>query len=334
MVESLFDLEAVLPAPRKPSRDPLDDLHGSALRAKFTDTATAAATAVGKPHDDVVRRLLRNLRLKTLREADAHDLREGVREFQSWTANPNGYRTKAQPVRVGRPSGSGQLPYPRTTKLALSDTLCGLCGDVVRAGALIGRMKPPSKRIHTAMGWLCRHCLYARREVPRRRDVLVRMFHHLLAFTGVEFNDHEAQVLLDWLTADPTIAASSAWRDDPLETTLARLETSITEEKAATWLSEQTALTIVEALHSAPGTDADAALLRAISQHRVEWETNPQDIDHSRYGTGVPYRVEVLARTAHPTLLSRAGGPFDLHHAPPPETEEATDETGEAESAE
>lgn len=225
--------------------------------------------------------------------------------------------------------GTGQLPLPRTTKRAAAGIACGLCADGVDSGSIIGRVKPPRDRVYVQMGWLCHHCLYTRRAAPRRRDVLVRVFHHLFAATGIGINDHEIQVLLDWIMSDPAVTRSEAWQRDPLDTTVIRMRTAIKEGKPTTWLSANTGLTMVAALLEAPGTETDARLLRAILQHSEEWRTNPQRVDHRRYGSGIRFRRVVLAGTAHPTDLSDRGGPFDLHHAPPP----VTDEEEEAEAA-
>lgn len=323
---SLFEVEAVMPPPCRPYH-PADDLDGVDLREEFTLQTKAAAAATGKEPEEVLARLLRNFRLKALRGADQHDLREGIREFETWVVKPARFRTPAQRVRVQRPEGMAQLPLPRTVKSAAADVACGLCADVVPAGQPIGRMKPPKEREFMPMGWLCHHCAFERRAVPRRRDVLLRMFHHLFAASGIEFNGHEAQVLVDWLTSDPAVASSEAWQRDPLDNTLVRLRTSVAEAKPATWLSAQTGLTILAALQHAPGEPSDAELLRIIDRHTQDWQTNPQNIEHRRYGTGIRFRRTVLAHTPDPTVLSECGGPFDLHHAPPPVAE---DEEGEA----
>lgn len=63
---SLFEVEAVMPSPRRP-HCPLEDLSGPALRAEFTIRAQAAAAAVGKSTDQALARLRRNFKLKSLR---------------------------------------------------------------------------------------------------------------------------------------------------------------------------------------------------------------------------------------------------------------------------
>ncbi|MET9535734.1 hypothetical protein ABZY02_35155 [Streptomyces sp. NPDC006649] len=325
---SLFEVEAVMPSPRRP-HCPLDDLSGPDLHAEFTHRAKAAASAAGKTTDEVLARLMRNFKLKTLKVADDHDLREAAREFQTWVANPAEYRTPAQRVRVPRPEGMAQLPLPRTTKKAAADLACSLCGEVVQRGAIIGRMKPPKSRDYVPMGWLCHHCLYTRRATPRRRDVLLRIFHHLFAATGVGVNAHEAQVLLDWIASDPQVTRCEAWLRDPLDTTVIRLRTSVEEEKWTTWMAVTSGITMLTALRDAPATEADTRLMNAILQHHEEWQTNPQNVDHRRYGTGIPYRHAVLTNTPSPTELSQRGGPFDLHQAPPPPMTEENDPPAE-----
>jgi hypothetical protein len=181
-------------------------------------------------------------------------------------------------------------------------------------------VRAPKVLPYVAMGWLCRHCLYERRQGPRRRDVLLRFFHHLFALSAVDLNAFECDVLLAWLTEDPAFAASPAWRKDSLEATLVRLRTSVAEHKASTGLAVTTAHTIIAVLRETPDSPAvsapDRALLDAIAWHLDEWETNPQGVEARRYGTGVRYRTQVMKMTQRPTMLSARGGPFDLHQAP------------------
>ncbi|MCX4658577.1 hypothetical protein [Streptomyces uncialis] len=173
------------------------------------------------------------------------------------------------------------------------------------------------------MGWLCARCLYERREKPRRRDVVLRIFHHLFASSAVGLNAYECCILHAWLTETEAPAASTAWRKDPLDTTLVRLETAVTEGKGATWIAFPTAHTVIAALTAAPGgSAAERELLHAVAQHLDEWHTNPRGVDVRRYGTGPRCRAQVLKATDRPTVLSERGGPFDLHHTPPPTTEQ------------
>lgn len=167
------------------------------------------------------------------------------------------------------------------------------------------------------MGWLCWHCLVERRQQPRRRDVLLRVFHALFAgLEGVGLNAHECAVTLEWLTEDPALEGSKPWTADPLDNTLVRLRTSVADQRQTTWLSAQTAHTIVAVLQEAPASPAttaqDAHTLAALVQHLAEWATNPAAVPSSPYGTGWRYRRQLLSLTCHPTVLSRQGGPFHL----------------------
>ncbi|ANW22648.1 hypothetical protein I3J05_28175 (plasmid) [Streptomyces clavuligerus] len=297
-------------------------LHGEALRS-WVDTGTeAVAEIVGKPAERVRSRLTRTAGVKNLGAADDEDLRECLRVLRTWLSDPASYTPPAPKPKIQRPESIGQLPVPRTLKQAHTETTCGLCADPVKPGDLVGRMRDPKDKQFVPMGWLCAHCLYERREKPRRRDVVLRIFHHLFASSAAGLNAHECAVLRTWLTETEAPAASTAWRNDPLDTTVVRLETSVTEVKGTTWIAVPTAHTIITALLDAPGSsEAETALLRAVAQHLDEWQTNPQGIEARRYGTGVRYRAEVLKTTSRPTVLSERGGPFDLHHTPPPTAE-------------
>jgi hypothetical protein len=135
---------------------------------------------------------------------------------------------------------------------------------------------------------------------------------------GLGLNGHECGVLLDWLTDEPALANSKPWTADPLENALERLRTSAADANPATWLSAQTAHTIIAVLQEAPDspstTPRDAETLEALVQHLAEWETNPAGVRRAQYGTGWRYRERVLQLTAHPTALSERGGPFHLFH--------------------
>lgn len=95
-----------------------------------------------------------------------------------------------------------------------------------------------------------------------------------------------------------------------------RLRTSVANGKPTTWISTQTVHTIVAVLQEAPASPTmraqDAGMLAALVQHLAEWETNPADLQPSRYGTGWRFRRQTIALTEHPTALSQLGGPFFL----------------------
>ncbi|MDT0307313.1 hypothetical protein RM780_10095 [Streptomyces sp. DSM 44917] len=298
----------------------LERCAGDSLRALVEAGIEAVGVAVRRP-EWVGPRLLKAVGLRNLRAADDHDLRECVRVLRGWREAPGSFGPPVRP-RVRRPEGSGRLPRPRVVKPAAAEIGCGLCADPVKAGDLIGRM-PAADWPYAAMGWLCHHCLYERRARPRRRDVLLRVFHRLFAGSAVDLNAYECRVLLPWLEEDPAFAASEPWRRDPLDATLARLATSVMEHKAETWLAAPTAATIVSVLHctlapagATAAPDVELQLLDAIAQHLDEWQSNPEGVQAHQFGTGPRYRAQVLATTGRPTLLSVRGGPFDVHETP------------------
>lgn len=299
------------------------------LCAGIEAAITALSPRVLDEAPKVRSRLCKAMWVKSARDADELDLRDGLLIVRGWLHKPATYR-RPRPARpkIQRPEGNGKLPVPRTAKYAGWDTSCALCADPVKAGDLIGRMRPPQTP-YAVMGWLCGHCLYRRRAEPRRRDILLRFFHHLFAGSGIGLNDIECGVLLTWLTEDQSLAASDAWLNDSLDGTIARLRTSVEEEKPTTWLSVPTGTTILTVLREARGgtepSQAETEMLDAIGQHLEEWETNPQRLAAFRYGTGSLYRLAVLLNTSRPTVLSVRGGPFDLHQTPPPPSDQGTE---------
>ncbi|MFI8365305.1 hypothetical protein ACIGD1_34775 [Streptomyces sp. NPDC085612] len=309
-----------------PSETELATVQAPELARLIEGGVTSLAALLGKPSEKVRAQLGKAAGIKDFASADIEDLREAARTLRVRLNAPS-VRTAPKPPRMQRPTGMGQLPVPRTVKQAAIAMSCGLCADPIKAGEIIGRTRDPkNSRLHKAMGWLCQHCLYERREKPRRRDVLLRMFHHLFANSAVDLNAHECAVLRTWLLEDPDIEKTPSWQGDPLTTTVVRLQTSQQEEKATTWIAVPTARTIIHVLHkcAAVPAPAEAELLTAIVQHLHEWDTNPQGIERRRHGSGPAFHAQVLQTTACPSVLSERGGPFDLHHAPPPVTEKET----------
>ncbi|MFF3726847.1 hypothetical protein ACFYYM_31275 [Streptomyces erythrochromogenes] len=305
---------------------------------RLIDTGVAGVAQLLKKLPERVRtRLAKSTGIKDFAVADCQDLREAVRTLRLWLNNPSAYIPPQRP-RIERPTGMGQLPVPRSLKPASASMACGLCADPVKAGDLIGRTRSPKNpKLHKEMGWLCQHCLYERREKPRRRDVLLRIFHHLFASSAVDLNGYECAVLRAWILENPELTATAAWQRDPLHATLTRLQTSQEEAKAATWIAFPTALTVLALLRersasSSPSVTTDTELLDVILQHLDDWEKNPQRVSTARYGRGPAFRAQVLAVTPSPSVLSERGGPFDLHHAPPPKDEESEDEEGQGEA--
>ena len=310
------------------------------LRAAAREDIRAVAGAAGVPVAKVEIRIRKLFKVKALREADLHDLRAMLREMRVWIGRPAVFRTPApRSAKVSQPEGAGRMARPRVTKRAIEDTVCGLCTDPVAAGELIGRMRGTVAAPYEVTGWLCQHCLYQRRATPRRRDLLVRIFHDLFTGQGVGLNAPECALLLTWLTEDPAARDSAAWKGEPLDGTLTRLQMAVQEGKEETWLALATTHTIAALLQELPGRatePADVDLLAAITQCRDEW-TYPQHLEHTRFGTGAGHRRFLLDSTTRPTALSRCGGPFDLHQAvPTPEqnaaktSEDASDDVDQA----
>jgi hypothetical protein len=311
---TLFGVEHVLPRDHE-----TDALAGTELREQTAKAVDALSATVGEDPQTLHRRILKLLNLPRLADADDHDLREILRELRiCLQEDRRTYRTRLRRVtRVDRPGGIGRLPRPRLVKAASAPGTCALCSDDYTTGDLIGRPPFTEALPYVPIGWLCWHCLVQRRQQPRRGDVLLRIFHALFAgLEGVGLNGHECGVLLNWLTEEPALATSKPWAADPLDNTLTRLRTSAAEANPATWLSAQSAHTIVAVLQEAPASPSatlqGGVMLDALVQHLAEWETNPAGARGAQFGTGWRYRQRVLELTAHPTVLSERGGPFHL----------------------
>ncbi|MGW2841883.1 hypothetical protein ACWCWD_29360 [Streptomyces sp. NPDC001493] len=308
---TLFSTEDILP----PST--VTAMTRTELITHADQASRALAALVNEDHQELLMRILKLVNLPRLSMADDHDLREINRELRL-CLEKGGYKSRLRRrTHVDRPAGIGRLPRPRWVKEATADGSCGLCGDSYSCGDEIGRAyrDPKVPHYYAQPGWLCWHCLVMRRQQPTRRDLLLRFFHGLFAQDGIGLNGHECGVLLRWLNVDPVLRTSKPWADDPLESTLARLETSVAEDKPVTWLSPQTVLTIIAVLQE-PGSavtllEPEDQVLTTVTQHLAEWETNSSNVT-SLYGTGWRYRQRTLELTATPTVLSRAGGPFHL----------------------
>ncbi|MFD5814764.1 hypothetical protein [Streptomyces sp. NPDC127038] len=300
--------------------DETEALTGTALRKQVTLAVDTLSKAVGEESGALWDRVFKLVNVPRLSDADDDDLREVLRELGVCEQEGRrGYRARLRRVtRVDRPGGIGRLPRPRWVKAAGVAGRCGLCGDCYEAGEMIGRVAFAEEIPYTPMGWLCWHCLVQRRQRPRRRDVLLRIFHALFAGDGFGLNGHECRVLLAWLSEEPALSKSKPWAADPLENTLVRLRSGAADANPAIWFSAQTAHTIVAVLQEAPAspllTLQDGETLEALVQHLAEWETNPSGVRRAQYGTGWRYRQRVLQLTSNPTVLSERGGPFHLFH--------------------
>lgn len=295
----------------------VDGMSSEQLRAELRAGLEAVGLGIGKAADVVAVRLGKAMQVPKGQSADVHDLREAVRHLRGWVADPKKC-TSAPPKRPAgeQPEGPGRMPRPKRTKAAAGETRCGLCADPVPADGFIGRLRSPEAP-YEAMSWLCRHCCYTRRSRPRRRDILLRVFHDLYLGQGVGLNAPECAVLHAWLTEDPRATETVAWKNEPLEPTLQRLRMSVREGKEETWLSLPTTHTAIGVLRELPpeaASSGDTVLLRAVAQHLDEWKY-PHTLEPVKYGTGYRHRRLLLETTPSPTVLSALGGPFDLHQA-------------------
>ncbi|UNZ21372.1 hypothetical protein [Streptomyces sp. 891-h] len=299
-----------------------DVLRAAALHRAVTDGIAAVAPVAGMNEARVTERLTHMIGIAP-EAGDDHDRRQAVRQLMAWSvdaAELQSRKKRHKPVSQ-RPAGVAcRLPRHARVTWACSEMVCGLCADPVPVGDLVGRMPTPAF-YYQPMGWLCTHCLYLRRARPRLRDVLLRVFHHVFVGSGIGLNSYECAVMLSSLEEDPAAPRTVAWKSVPLDGVLVRLRTSLREEKHTTWLSMADGLTMVAVLRETAAarstTEREIELMEAILQHVEEWRANAYKVEARRFDTGPRYRQESLARTTRPTVLSKLGGPFDLHQCAP-----------------
>ncbi|MFZ3562799.1 hypothetical protein [Streptomyces sp. BH055] len=324
-----LSLDVAIDAAEIPSPPEIMSLRGTDLHSAANRTVSTLAHLTGRPEPDVWARLLKAINIKHPKLADDHDCREALRIARCWSEDPAACTATPRRPKIERPDGTGQLPVPRIVKPAHLPLDCHLCGDPVKPGDLTGRFRAHREAFpYENLGWLCQHCLVERRHTPRRRDILIRLWHQLLAGCGTDLNSHECHVLLNWLTPSH-LAATDEWKADPLDATLVRLTTSVHEDKRTTALATTTVHTILAVLSTTDLSCSEETLLRAMIQHLHAWAVSPTPAQRRRYGTGAAYRAHVLSAAPEPTVLSRGGGPFYLHTAPRPKTESVGETTAD-----
>ncbi|WP_432091475.1 hypothetical protein [Streptomyces sp. NRRL F-5630] len=304
----IFELPGDVPSP-----DAIADLSGADLRTAVDEEVERVAALVGAEADKVRAKLHKSLGLPATADCeDDEDARLALRVLRHWRASPKSFRAAVPRPRLERPEGVGCLPRPRSRAKVAVPVRCGLCGDEVPAGALIGRAKAPRPG-YRAIGWLCGHCLLTRRARPRRRDVLLRVYHTLFAGDPLELNGPECAVVLAWLDEHPGLdETSAAWSADPLTATLTRLRAGVQDSTPQMFLAATTVRTLLALFAESPAQTTDAQLLAAVIRHVQEWDTNARGISHSRFGRGAAYRAATLAAADESVHVLLSHGPFDL----------------------
>ncbi|MGW3491321.1 hypothetical protein [Streptomyces sp. NPDC001054] len=303
----IFELPGDVPSP-----DDVAQRSGADLRAAVDEAVECVARVVGVDPGKVRAKVHKALALPSGGPEDDEDARLALRVLRHWALVPKTFRAAVSRPRAERPEGVGCLPRPRSRAKVAFAVRCGLCGDEVAPGALLGRAKAPQPG-YRAMGWLCGHCLLTRRASPRRRDILLRVFHTLFAGDPLELNGPECAVVLAWLDEHPGFdETSAAWSADPLTATLTRLRAGARDNTSQMFLAATTVRTLLALFADAPAETTDTQLLAAVIRHVREWDTNAHGISHSRFGRGAAYRAASLSAADEPVHALLLHGPFDL----------------------
>ncbi|MFJ1756565.1 hypothetical protein [Kitasatospora sp. NPDC088134] len=266
---------------------------------------------VGEPIPFVQVRINDAVGAPTREDMDQDQARDALRQVQQWLNSPATYhRPVAEPVQEPPAAWApGILPAPTETRPAAAAATCDLCADPVPQGTLLGRLPKQRTPQGFRLGWLCGHCLTDRRLKPRRRDLVLRIFHATFLGSGIRLNMYEAEALAAWL--EETAGHSDA--DQPpacapeVTGTIARLREVVAAEHG-TMLSLDVAQAIVEQLRTVAAPASEQEVLDAVAQHFQEWSSGGP----IAVGTRWSGRRDILLQTPRPTLLSARGGPFSL----------------------
>ncbi|MER5638099.1 hypothetical protein ABT095_14220 [Kitasatospora sp. NPDC002227] len=282
-------------------------------RAEIAVRVGRLSTAVGEVIPFVQIRINESVGAPTREDMDQEQAREALRQVQQWLRSPGTYHQPTAPAVQEPPADwvPGVLPAPEATRAAAEGATCDLCADPVPRGALLGRLPRPRSQQGVRLGWLCGHCLNDRRLKPRRRDLLLRIFHAVFLGSGIRLNVYEAQVMATWLEetsgqadGQPPAGASE------LAGITARLREVVAAEHG-TMLSRLAGLSVVQHLRADAGatTTLEREFLHAVAQHFQEWSSGGSAAADGPLWAG---RREILGQTARPTVLSVRGGPFAL----------------------
>ncbi|MFJ5926432.1 hypothetical protein ACIQF6_27905 [Kitasatospora sp. NPDC092948] len=187
---------------------------GGCPREEVARRVGLLSKAVGEPIPFVQIRINESVGAPTRGDMDQDQARNALRQVQQWLRSPGTYHRPVAEAVQEPPSEwvPGVLPAPAATRAAADSSTCDLCADPIPHGELLGRLPRPRYQQGVPLGWLCGHCLTDRRIKPRRRDLILRIFHATFLGSGIRFNLYEAEELATWLeeTFGPDIGRAPA----------------------------------------------------------------------------------------------------------------------------
>ncbi|MFI1185756.1 hypothetical protein [Streptomyces californicus] len=292
------------PAPAAPlSEKELEDLEADALRPLLNSLAARLSGRSRMPIAHVQAMLNELMGVEQRGEADDEALREAVGHAQLWHRDPHALRAYTEGVEDVAP---GALPPVMSTRVLRTGITCTLCTGTITAGETAGRLHIPQSWRGPRLGRLCGHCLTDRRTKPRPVDLVLRLFHGVLATGWARLNACEAEALLGLL---PDVAPQNL--APGLETAffdaLVILRHAVESGAVEELVPFRPARAVAEVLRTGPVGDAttrSGEILAAVVEHFAEWD-DPPLLNPDAYRFAYQCREDMLRQTPGPTLLSR-----------------------------
>lgn len=284
------------------SEEELDDLEASALRPLLNTLAARLSGRSRMPIAHVQVMLNELMGVAQRGEADDEALREAVGHTQLWLSDPLALRKFTQGVEGVEADG---LPPVMSTQVLRTGITCTLCTTTITAGETAGRLHIPQSWRGPRLGRLCGHCLRDRRTKPRPVDLVLRLFHGVLATASAQLNTREAEALLELVPHEAPLGLVSGLEpafSDALVTLGQAVGPGAVKE-----LRFRPVRAVAEVLRAGPAGDTETKcgeVLAAVVQHFAEWD-DPPLLSPAGYRFPFQWREDMLRQTPAPTLLSR-----------------------------
>lgn len=297
---------ATIPRPASAApltEEELDGLEADALRPLLNSLAARLSGKTRMPIAHVQVMLNELMGVDQRGEADGEALREAVGQAQLWNSNPMALRVYVEGVEGVEPDG---LPPVMSTRVLRTGITCSLCTGTIAAGETAGRLHVLQSWRGPRLGPLCGHCLRDRRTKPRPVDLLLRLFHGVLATGWAQLNAREAEALLQLLPREAPPGLVSGLEPAFCDA-LVVLRRAVDSGTAKELLPFLHARAVAEVLHTGALSDSvtrTGEVLGAVVQHFAEWD-DPALLNPNGYRFQYEWREDMLRQTSGPTLLSR-----------------------------
>ncbi|WP_228925329.1 hypothetical protein [Streptomyces sp. DH7] len=285
------------------TEEELDGLEADALRPLLNSLAARLSGKTRMPIAHVQVKLNELMEVHQRGEADGEALREAVGQAQLWNSDPMALRVYVEGVEGVDPDG---LPPVMSTRVLRTGITCSLCTGTIAAGESAGRLHVPQSWRGPRLGRLCGHRLHDRRTKPRPVDLVLRLFHGVLATGWAKLNAREAEGLLQLLPREAPPGLVSGLEPAFCDA-LVVLRRTVDSGSVKELLPFLHARAVAEVLHTGALSDTvtrTGKVLAAVVQHFAEWD-DPALLNPGGYRFQYQWREDMLRQTPGPTLLSR-----------------------------